>query len=139
MRKLVLALALIGLLGAEAQAQVVAPSVETFMGPSIGKQWQPSNSLIFGINSQVGTTYTILATDIGKLVAFNNGSAIAITLPQAGTPGFEANKQFCLTVIGAGTATVTPTTSTINGGANKAYAQGVRACIVSDGTNYWSY
>jgi hypothetical protein len=139
MRKFLLTLALVGLFGTGAWAQAVAPSVETFMGPSIGRQWQPSNSLIFGINSQTGTTYTILATDIGKLVALNNGSAIAVTLPQAGTPGFESNKQFCLTVIGAGTATVTPTTSTINTAANKAYAQGVRACIVSDGTNYWSY
>jgi hypothetical protein len=138
MRKLLLALALLAW-GSAASAQVSAPSVETFLGPSLGKQWAPSNAYIAGVNSQVGTSYTIVATDMGKLVALNNGSAIAVTLPQAGTTGFETNKQFCLTVIGAGTATVTPTTSTINGAANKAYAQGVRACIVSDGTNYWSY
>ena len=32
-------------------------------------------------NTQTGTTYTLAASDNGKLVALNNGSAIAVTIP----------------------------------------------------------
>lgn len=138
MRKFLLALALIGIWGA-AQAQNVPYSVETFLGPTNGKLWQPLNLYVAGINNQVGTTYTVLATDMGKLVTFNNAAAVAVTLPQAGTAGFEANKGFNVLNLGAGTLTVTPTTSTINAAATKTYATGASGRITSDGTNYFAY
>jgi hypothetical protein len=76
---------------------------------------------------------------MGKVVSFSNGSAIAVTLPQAGTAGFEANRCFAIVDLGAGSATVTPATSTINGGATKVYATGVGSMICSNGTNYLAY
>jgi hypothetical protein len=76
---------------------------------------------------------------MGKLITFNNAGAIAVTLPAATTVGFEANKGFNVLALGAGTVTVTPTTSTINGGATKTYATGVGGRITSDGTNYLAY
>jgi hypothetical protein len=139
MRKLLLALIFIGVFGVGAYAQNVPYSVETFLGPTAGKLWQPLNTYTAGINAQTGTTYTILGSDMGKLITFNNGGAIAVTLPQAGTAGFEANKGFNVLTLGAGTVTVTPTTSTINGGATKTYATGVGGRITSDGTNYLAY
>lgn len=138
MKRILLAVGLL-LAALPAQAQTVAPSAETFLGPTVGMQWVPAFSMVFGLRTVTGTTDTVLATDMGKVITYNNGSSIAVTLPQAGTTGFEANKQFCLTDIGAGTATVTPTTSTINGASSKAYAQNARGCIVSDGTNYVAY
>jgi hypothetical protein len=119
-----------------ALAQTVSPSVEYFLGPSLGKKWELSGAWTGGVNAQTGTTYTVLATDMGKLVTFSNGSAIAVTLPQAGTVGFEAGREFCVLDLGAGSATVTPTTSTVNGSATKVYATGASGCIRSDGTNY---
>lgn len=89
-----------------------------------------------GIDGQSGTSYTLLSTDENKLTTFNNASAVAVTLPQATTGGFGAGAIFYLYDRGAGTATVTPTTSTINGGTTIALAQGQGALIVSDGTNY---
>lgn len=88
------------------------------------------------VNAQTGTTYTFVAADNGELTTFSNASAISVTLPQATTSGFTAGASFDVQNIGAGTATITPTTSTINGGASLALGQGQGAHIVSDGTNY---
>lgn len=86
-------------------------------------------------NAQTGTTYTFVTSDNAKLLTFSNGAAVAATLPQAtstfgtGWHSFVLNK-------GAGTVTITPTTSTIDGAATLALAQNQSALIVSDGTNY---
>jgi hypothetical protein len=97
------------------------------------------------INAQTGTTYTFVPNDCGKVVTFSNGSAIAATLPQASsqgtTPGAGAGTFVppCrIEVInkGAGTLTITPTVSTIAGGATLALTTGLGGAIISDGTNY---
>lgn len=41
------------------------------------------------VNNQTGTSYTIDATDNGKLVTFNNGSAITVTVPTGLPIGFN--------------------------------------------------
>lgn len=89
-------------------------------------------------NPQTGTTYTMVEEDAGRLLTLSNASAIAVTLPQAGTTGFEDGSWFPLKNIGAGTVTVTPTTSTIDGGATLVLLSGQWASIYSDGTNYRS-
>ena len=91
------------------------------------------------VNAQTGTTYTVLASDFGKLVTHTNGSAIAVTLPQAGTAGsFGAGFYLWAENRGAGTVTITPTTSTIDGAASLALATNQGCMIVSDGTNYFT-
>lgn len=89
-----------------------------------------------GVNAQTGTSYTMDATDECKLTTFSNAAAIAVTLPQATTSGFTSGAYFLVSVLGAGTTTITPTTSTINGGATLALVQGQGAWIHSNGTNY---
>ncbi len=139
-RLLTLALAAFYFLAPDAWAQTVAPSVETFMGPSTGMLWLGPNTVGVGtINAQTGTSYTIAAADWQKLITFSNGGAIAVTLPGATTAGFEAGKCFNVVTIGAGSVTVTPTTSTINGQATKVYATNAGGKICSDGTNYYAY
>ena len=91
-----------------------------------------------GVNAQTGTTYTVLEEDAGKLVTLSNASAIAVTLPQAGTTGFEDGSWFPVSTIGAGTVTITPTTSTIDGAATLVLPQSRWAIFWSDGTNYFS-
>jgi hypothetical protein len=88
------------------------------------------------INPQVGTTYTLLSTDASKLVTFSNASSIAVTLPQATTAGFTAGYSFDTENLGAGTVTITPTTSTINGVSTLVLKQNFGCTISSDGTNY---
>jgi hypothetical protein len=89
-----------------------------------------------GINAQVGTSYTVHATDEGGLITFNNAASVAVTLPQAGTTGFQAGFSFDAQNLGAGTVTITPTTSTINGAATLTIAQNTGCTVSSDGGNY---
>lgn len=88
------------------------------------------------VNAQTGTTDTIADDDCGKLVTETNAAAIAVTLPQANGSTFVAGWTTDIYCGGAGTCTITPTTSTINGAATLALTTGFSAHIVSDGTNY---
>lgn len=90
------------------------------------------------VNSQTGTTYAIQNSDCGKLVTLANGSAIAVSIAQAGSGGNFAAGWFAdVQNTGAGTVTVTPTTSTINGGATLTLLTGQGVRIISDGSNYF--
>lgn len=88
------------------------------------------------VKANTGTTYTVLASDNRKLLTFSNASSIAVTLPQANTAGFANGLYFFAKAVGAGTATITPTTSTINGAASLALAQNEGVVVWSNGTNY---
>lgn len=87
------------------------------------------------VNAQTGTSYTVVAGDLGKLVTFSNASAIAVTLPQA-TTTFGAGASLDVQNKGAGTATITPTTSTVNGSSTLALPTNTGCTLVSDGTNW---
>lgn len=91
-----------------------------------------------GVNAQSGTSYAFVAADENKLVTFNNAAATAVALSQATTAGFTVGAVFDTYNIGAGTVTITPATSTINGSATLVLAQGQGAMVVSDGTNYFA-
>lgn len=111
------------------------------VGPN---EWNSGHQLYLDVNPQTGTTYTFVAADDGALVTFNNASAIAVTLPQAvsGVAAIGSALNFnqgwfcCALNFGAGTVTITPTTSTINGGSSLALTTGMGAIIISDGANY---
>jgi hypothetical protein len=61
------------------------------------------------INAQTGTTYTLLASDNGKVVTFNNSAAVTLTVPSGLGVGFN-----CLVVqLGAGAVTPTASGTTI--------------------------
>lgn len=91
------------------------------------------------VNAQTGTTYTVLNSDQGKLVTYSNGSSIAVTLPQAGGGGsFITGWNSAHQNLGAGTVTITPTTSTIDGAASLTLTTGQGIDIYSDGTNYFT-
>ena len=98
-------------------------------------------------NPQTSTTYTFLFSDRLGYVTFSNASSIAVTLPQAGSSGFANNWATFTCDIGAGTATITPTTSTISyttgsnytsGASSLALTKGQCASIKSDNTNYFA-
>jgi hypothetical protein len=89
------------------------------------------------VNAQTGTSYAVANSDQGKLVTFSNASAVGVTIAQAGQSGsFLSGWSADFENLGAGTVTVTPTTSRIDGGTSIALTtnQGVR--IFSDGSNY---
>jgi len=115
-------------------------SVSAGCGTSSGGSPITGTGTIFAAevpNLRAGTTYTIANADCGTLNNFSNAASIAVTLPQAGSGGNFANGWYNdVCSIGAGTATITPTTSTIGGVATLVLTTGKCARIVSDGTNY---
>lgn len=62
------------------------------------------------INAQTGTTYTLQASDNGKVITLSNASAIAVTVPASLGAGFS-----CMCIqIGAGQVSFTASSTTIN-------------------------
>lgn len=89
-----------------------------------------------GVNTQTGTTYTVVAADNQRLTTFNNVASVAVTLPQATTAGFTNGAVFHFRNLGAGVVTITPTTSTIDGVASLILRTDQSAAVFSNGTNY---
>lgn len=58
------------------------------------------------INAQTGTTYTLAASDNGKIVTLDNAAAITLTLPQQSTTTLAAGFQCAIVAKGAGQVTV---------------------------------
>ena len=90
---------------------------------------------------------TIVATDRGNYVTWTDASACAVTLPASNSTGFASNVVLKGCNIGAGTVTITPTTSTISYTLGGAYTSGASSvalttgqCVVvfSDNTNYFA-
>ena len=86
------------------------------------------------VNAQTGTTYTVLTTDYGKLVTFNNAAPVAVTLPAAS--GSFAIFNVYMSNLGAGPVTITPTSGTINGAASASLVTSQSFWLISDGTNW---
>lgn len=85
------------------------------------------------LNAQTGTTYTLLASDNGRVIKCTNASAITVTVP-AGLPvGFS-----CQVIQGgAGTVTFSASGTTVNsfGSLLTTAGQYAAASIISDATN----
>lgn len=93
---------------------------------------------VVGVNAQTGTTYTFANADSGLLVTFNNAAAVAVTLnhPQSGQ--FANGWWVLVENLGAGTVTLTPSGSTIDGGSSLAVPTNQGVIVVSDGSNYFT-
>lgn len=96
------------------------------------------NSGFNGVNKQTGTSYTIQSTDNQKLVTLNNVSPVALTLPQPGTAQIDSNFAVWITNEGAGTVTITPNVSTIDGHANLDLHTNQGVIVFTDGTDYFA-
>lgn len=92
---------------------------------------------IHTVNAQSGTSYTYLSSDRGKLVTHTNASTISAGLSQA-TGSFGSGWFMLVQNRGAGTLTITPTTSTIDGASTLVLTAGQGAFVVSDGTNWYT-
>jgi hypothetical protein len=114
--------------------------VDSGSGTGIGTAWLRVAGKEVGVNAQSGTSYTVVASDLAKLVTLTNAASVAVTLPQAtaSSGSFAAGWWAEFENRGAGTVTITPTTSTINGGANITLATNQSVKVISDGTNYFA-
>ena len=84
----------------------VALSTTTLVSPSA--IWDGAQS----INAQTGTSYSLVASDLGKLVTLSNASAIALTVPSG--LGLLAGQRVDLAQTGAGQVTVAGSGTTVN-------------------------
>lgn len=81
------------------------------------------------INNQTGTTYTLAASDNGKIITLNNSSAITLTIPSGLQVGFN-----CMIVqLGSGQVTLSSSgvTVTNRSGFTKTSGQNAIATIIS--------
>lgn len=88
-----------------------------------------------GVNTQT-VNYTAVQSDNGKLISFNSGSALTLTLPSS-----PPNNKWHIGVesIGAGALTISPNGLNLDGSASSlVIAQDQGVWIYTDGTNYFT-
>jgi hypothetical protein len=98
------------------------------------------NDIAFGVfNAQTGTTYTLVLTDVAKVVSLTNASAITLTIPTNATVAFPTGTQILLYQGGAGQVTVGGAGVTIRsqGTKLKLFGQYAVAGLLKVGTDEW--
>lgn len=88
-----------------------------------------------GVTTTTSTSVTISNPDYGKLVTLDNASPIAVTLDSTVPDNFTASVQN----IGAGAATLTPSSGLINGAADLVLTPGQGIGLFFDGTNWTTF
>lgn len=93
----------------------------------------PAANLNLVLNAQTGTTYTLVAGDVNKLVTLSNASGITVTIPNG---VFTTGQQINIQQIGAGQVTIANDgTTSFTGTGTQLRAQYSAATIVCTGTN----
>lgn len=62
---------------------------------------------MIALNAQTGTSYTAVLADDGKLITFDNGSAITFTVPPNSSVAYGIGTQINIMQLGAGQVTIT--------------------------------
>ncbi len=107
-------------------------------GTDLDFTWTEQDDTTLSFNAQTGTTYTLVAADLGKLVTLSNASGITLTVPPS---VFAAGNQIHIQQIGAGQVTfaqgsgVTITSTGATASAPKLRAQYSAATIICTNTN----
>jgi hypothetical protein len=100
----------------EVFGQAVATSMQYLLGGTTGQvlsktsatdmafTWIEQDDTTLSFNAQTGTTYTLVASDVGKLVTTSNASPVTVTIPPS---TFTAGNQINLQSIGVGLTSFT--------------------------------
>jgi hypothetical protein len=86
--------------------------------------WTEQDDTTLAFNAQTGTTYTLVASDITKLVTTSNASPVTVTIPQN---IFSAGQQINIQSIGVGLTTISGASVTITSTGASAIAPILRA------------
>jgi hypothetical protein len=107
-------------------------------GTDLDFTWTEQDDTTLSFNAQTGTTYTLVAADLGKLVTLSNAGAITLTIPPS---IFAAGNQIHIQQIGVGQVTlaqgagVTITSTGASASAPKLRAQYSAATIICTASN----
>jgi len=118
--------------GTSSSSATVASTSIAVTGQITGAQgqWDTAQTL----NTQTGTSYSLLASDVGKLVTLSNASAITLTVPSG--LGLATGQRIDIAQLGAGQVTVAASSTTINSTPGlKLRAQYSAASLIVTGTN----
>jgi len=88
------------------------------------------------VNTQTGTSYTLLIGDRGNLVTLSNGSAVALTVPTDVTAGFALGTKIGAVNLGAGVVTIGGGVTIVG---TLTLAQYECGTLVKVGTNSWVF
>ena len=101
------------------------------------------NDLAFGqFNAQTGTTYTLVLTDVAKVVSLTNASAITLTVPENSSVAFPTGTQILLYQGGAGQVSVSPAGAVViraQGSKTKIIGQYGVAGLLKVATDEWVF
>jgi len=107
-------------------------------GTDLDFSWIEQDDTTLSFNAQTGTTYTLVASDIDKLVTLSNASGITLTVPPS---VFSTGNQINIQAIGAGQVTlaqgagVTITSTGATSSAPKLRVRYSAATIICTGSN----
>ena len=106
-----------------------------------GSAWESAGATTqqLTLNTQTGTTYTLVLSDTGKFVTLNNGSAITLTIPTNSSVAFPIGTQVNLLQLGAGQVTVGGAGVTIRSQGSKLKLNGIysAASCIKIATDEW--
>ena len=115
---------------ASASLSITAASLSLSLTGGAQGQWDTAQTF----NAQTGTSYSLLASDAGKLVTLTNASAITLTVPSG--LGLATGQRIDLAQLGAGQVTVAASGTTVNATPGlKLRAQYSAASLIVTGTN----
>ena len=98
------------------------------------------NDIAFGIlNAQTGTSYTLVLTDVAKVITLTNAAAVTLTVPTNSSVAFPIGTQVLLYQGGAGQVTISGAGVTLRseGSRLKIAGQYGVAGLLKIGTNEW--
>jgi hypothetical protein len=98
------------------------------------------NDIAFGVfNAQTGTSYTLVLTDVAKVISLTNAASITLTIPTNATVAFPTGTQILLYQGGAGQVTIGGAGVTIRSQGTKLKIQGQYgvAGLLKVGTDEW--
>lgn len=98
------------------------------------------NDIAFGVfNAQTGTSYTLVLTDVAKVVSLTNAASITLTIPTNASVAFPTGTQILLYQGGAGQVTIGGAGVTIRSQGTKLKINGQYgvAGILKVGTDEW--
>jgi hypothetical protein len=113
-----------------ASLSITAASLALSLTGGAQGQWDTAQTF----NAQTGTTYSLVASDAGKMVTLTNASAITLTVPSG--LGLSTGQRIDLAQLGAGQVTVAASGTTVNATPGlKLRAQYSAASLIVTGTN----